>query len=93
MEERYKFYFLDGPSDAKKMEINVQVGFIFIIRREVDMGKIGNHSSKRNHTKGGFFFLRMVEIKKWVENDRIFESNGVIFEKTWIKSDRNDNKL
>lgn len=27
------------------------------------MGKIGNHSSKRNHTKGGFFFLRMVEIK------------------------------
>ncbi len=66
MEERYKFYFLDGPSDAKKMEINVQAGFIFIIRREVDMdmGKIGNHSSKRNHTKGRFFFLRMVEIKK-----------------------------
>ena len=93
MEERYKFYFLDGPSDAKKMEINVQAGFIFIIRREVDMGKIGNHSSKRNHTKGRFFFLRMVEIKKWVENDRIFESNGVLFEKTWIKSDRNDNKL
>ena len=27
------------------------------------MGKIGNQSSKRNHTKGGFFFLRMVEIK------------------------------
>ena len=51
------------------------------------MGKIGNH------TKGGFFFLRMVEIKKWVENDRIFESNGVLFEKTWTKSDRNDNKL
>ena len=66
MEERYKFYFLDCPSDAKKMEINVQAGFIFIIRREVDMdmGKIGNHSSKRNHTKGRFFFLRMVEIKK-----------------------------
>ena len=60
MEERYKFYFLDGPFDAKKMEINVQAGFIFVI----SMGKIGNHSSKRNHTKGGFFFLRMVEIKK-----------------------------
>ena len=35
MEERYKFYFLDGPFDAKKMEINVQAGFIFVIRREV----------------------------------------------------------
>ena len=55
MEEKYKFHFLDGPFDAKKMEINVQAGFIFVIR---------NHSSKRNHTKGGFFFLRMVEIKK-----------------------------
>ena len=31
MEERYKFYFLDGPFDAKKMEINVQAGFIFVI--------------------------------------------------------------
>lgn len=51
MEEKYKFYFLDCLSDAKKMEINVQAGFIFIIRREVDMGKTGNHSSKRNHTK------------------------------------------
>ena len=35
VEERYKFYFLDGPFDAKKMEINVQAGFIFVIRREV----------------------------------------------------------
>ena len=38
MEERYKFYFLDGPFDAKKMEINVQAGFIFVIRREVVWG-------------------------------------------------------
>ena len=39
MEEKYKFHFLDGPSDAKKMEINVQAGFIFVIRREVVWGK------------------------------------------------------
>ena len=48
MEERYKFYFLDCSSDAKKMEINVQAGFIFIIKALIISKKPGNTGISRD---------------------------------------------
>ena len=55
-----KFFRFSGKENGNKC-----AGRFYICNKKGSgMGKIGNHSSKRNHTKGGFFFLRMVEIKK-----------------------------
>ena len=48
MEEKYKFHFLDGPFDAKKMEINVQAGFIFVITTLIISKKPGNTGISRD---------------------------------------------